>query len=352
MNTDNKTNRKGWLDCLRALAILFVIFGHFGMKDYEPFFIITSPIKLPLFFIISGYLFKPEYTENFKKFFFNKLRTLVVPYLCLSVIASLKDTASAIVATPSATLQCLWKLLKSILLGNTLWFIPCLIISEFFCFFVIKLLKKNCAAIGLVSLVFFAAGFIISQPNRVLPWHIDTSFITTAIMLIGYIIRCCEPALNKKRRIISSCVFFVIYAASVIAALLLGGMHRLDLNINVYPSLVFNALSMVAGPAALMIAAPLLPAPKFLVYIGRNTLTYYAVEGIAYGMLNTLAAHFMRSAAASSYMQIILTVLTCALLVIPSELLNRLLPFTVGKKKREFTLSCLQRFNPKPKAAN
>ena len=56
-------SRKDWIDALRALAIILVVLGH-QLRGVAEYFIFTSPIKMPLFFAISGYLFKARNGHN------------------------------------------------------------------------------------------------------------------------------------------------------------------------------------------------------------------------------------------------------------------------------------------------
>ena len=55
INSYNAT-RLAWIDVLRALAIILVVFGH-QVGGEIVFFLFTSPVKMPLFFAISGYVF-------------------------------------------------------------------------------------------------------------------------------------------------------------------------------------------------------------------------------------------------------------------------------------------------------
>ena len=55
---EKRVRRKIWLDILRAVAIFVVALGHFTAKTNMVQMII-APIMLPLFYIISGMLYKP-----------------------------------------------------------------------------------------------------------------------------------------------------------------------------------------------------------------------------------------------------------------------------------------------------
>lgn len=74
--------RMEWLDCLRAVAMVFVIYGHINNSAWQ-FFLFTSPIKIPLFFAVSGYLFKNggQVLTKVKKLFIS----IIIPYFFLSL---------------------------------------------------------------------------------------------------------------------------------------------------------------------------------------------------------------------------------------------------------------------------
>ena len=76
--------RKSWLDALRAMAMLYVVFGH-QAQWCEAFFLFTTPIKIPLFFAISGYLFN-YYNGQQVLFFKNCFFKLVFPFFFLVTI--------------------------------------------------------------------------------------------------------------------------------------------------------------------------------------------------------------------------------------------------------------------------
>lgn len=54
---EKRVKRKIWLDLLRSVAIFVVALGHFTAKT-NPVQMIIAPIMLPLFYIISGMLYK------------------------------------------------------------------------------------------------------------------------------------------------------------------------------------------------------------------------------------------------------------------------------------------------------
>ena len=69
-----------WIDDLKAIAIMFVVWGHFASGNILVCRFIYS-FHVPLFFFISGYLYKQE--QKPYTLILNNFRRLIVPYLVL-----------------------------------------------------------------------------------------------------------------------------------------------------------------------------------------------------------------------------------------------------------------------------
>ena len=110
-----KARRIEYVDVLRALALFFVILGHLISIEYG-YFVFTSPIKLPLFFAITGFVF-PYQRKDPLSFLKNTFWKLVVPWLLLTVPFAL---ARAAFRGISALPQALWDILS----GKTAWLCP------------------------------------------------------------------------------------------------------------------------------------------------------------------------------------------------------------------------------------
>lgn len=122
--TEQAKVRKEWIDVLRALAVIFVIYGHQLEKGDHTFiyYVFTSPVKIPLFLAISGYLFREN--DEFKDFCAKIIRGLVVPWLILSLTPVLLSS----IIKGGAGLK---SSVISVLSGASVWYMPCCIISEF-----------------------------------------------------------------------------------------------------------------------------------------------------------------------------------------------------------------------------
>ena len=69
---------------LRGIAIFLVVFGHIThiaeLRNY------IWGFHIPIFFFISGLLFKPDKYNSFNDFLRNKIRNLIIPYIIFYLV--------------------------------------------------------------------------------------------------------------------------------------------------------------------------------------------------------------------------------------------------------------------------
>ena len=94
VNGNRKTDREVWLDFLRGVGILYVVLGH----CWPPFRKEIYAFHMPLFFMLSGYLFY-NYKNLELKILLRKLaKRLLIPYFILCGIGLVIDTLMRFVA--------------------------------------------------------------------------------------------------------------------------------------------------------------------------------------------------------------------------------------------------------------
>lgn len=92
--------RFDYIDALRGLAIIFIVFGHIPMYCYhtgEEFTSIrnsyTSLVQLPIFFFVSGFVFRTK-TKPGWKFILKKLIQLIIPTILIGSVYFLLNSTS------------------------------------------------------------------------------------------------------------------------------------------------------------------------------------------------------------------------------------------------------------------
>ena len=137
--------RENWIDWAKALGILLVVMGHsvYASNDVTRFIFV---IHMPLFFFISGYLFKT--TRSWREVSVSNVKTLLIPYVGFNVIGFFYYLAICIAKillmggvdwNVYVTNQ-LWRtafgLANGIFIGPT-WFLLALIWCRYLCKFII-----------------------------------------------------------------------------------------------------------------------------------------------------------------------------------------------------------------------
>ena len=78
-------NRIEYLDIARCIGIILMIMGHVGFSKRFDHFI--HAFNMPMFFIISGYLFTLKHQEElfFKEYLIKKFKSLIIPYISFGI---------------------------------------------------------------------------------------------------------------------------------------------------------------------------------------------------------------------------------------------------------------------------
>lgn len=178
-------DRIEWIDALKGIGIILVVYGHIhSEQDSVRLFIYL--FHMPLFFAISGYLFKQ--TALSVPFLKQKFRSLLLPYFSFGmiylVIWAFRNGFNGI----STILKGLLIISTSNLpIESGLWFLPAL----FFCELLVVIIDKYCLHRVLKALVIIAltiTGCLWTRfiPYR-LPWALDVAFSALGFFYFGRI---------------------------------------------------------------------------------------------------------------------------------------------------------------------
>lgn len=316
-NLVEKKDRKLWLDALRGIAMLFVVYGH-CVSGWTEYFVFTSPIKMPLFFAISGYLFKPR-GGNQGEFYRIIFLKLVIPWFVLGMIPYNHP----------------FDRFLDLLSGRKVWFMPCLIISEVLWFYIHKYSRKD-SQIIIFGIFASFIGFIMNKFDFLHYAMINTAFIVQIFFVLGYLIRINEDYLSIKWRKLISFSFFV-YLALGFAVLFLFPGQALDVHKNSYFNIPICALMISIGCISLFTLFNKVDInPKWLVYIGQNTLIIYLLHALCFSFF-TRGCNFFNIdlIIPLPWLGIIKTIFACIMCCFLAWLSNRYLPEIAGKSRRK-----------------
>lgn len=230
----NRGGRLEWIDILKRIGICLMVACHI-INPSSKFCKIVYTFHMPLFFFVSGLLFK-ENRIGVLNFAVQKFKRLIPQYFFAGMIAFLFyflfQCPKPIEWTPfSAIFMILKQTFLSYLYGigqvniyeklrwitpcGPAWFIPCLFFSNFF-FYIIYKFSFNKIWLEFLFIILFSMIGIFVGKIIFLPWSIDIGLSMTFFIFAGYHLKSfISEQLNLKMILISfffyAMLFFINY---------------------------------------------------------------------------------------------------------------------------------------------
>ncbi len=315
--------RLDWIDSLRAMAIILVVLGHCS-QNYHYFFLFTSPVKMPLFFAISAYLFKEAYacSDFFKGLFFK----LVIPWLFLGLFPVL-------FMIPSKGAACFFDYLFAMIKGDVIWFMPCFIIAQIIQFLLRKSIKKTIPLV-MAMVLCSVVGLILAHLNLGNFAMFNNALVVQAFYLIGFLFKRNQNVFLRIKTVyvVVGCLAYVLLC--LLSEMFFPGMH-IDVHLNSYYNFALCFVLIYFGTFLLFIIAPRLKKNfDFITRIGQNTLVIYIWHGYA---ITALVVVLGKLGVGGNFygLALLKTLFACFVCCLVSMFLNQYVPFLIGKKPRK-----------------
>jgi len=220
--------------------MLLVIVGH--QEKIDVLYYLLNPVKVPLFFMVSGYVFNDKRTSVTE--FIRKIMTgIVVPWMFMAVVSLL------CYAPFNGGLKYFLNAFKNTLLGVSFWYIPCCIASMVLWFFTRKFFRKT-AYTCIAAVVCFAAGLAAAHYQVLDEFMINRALICQLYMLLGFLFRKNEERISRiKWPYVAGCV--VAYLAAAVLGMLVTPRPFIDVHLNIYDNMPYSFALIVLGGFAL-----------------------------------------------------------------------------------------------------
>ena len=284
-----------WMDLVKGIGILCVFFGH---TDNNPYTWIIYGFHMPLFFIISGILYK---NESLGRFCTKLIKRYIIPYLIFCFANSLLripymfvgnytfgGIMSKLVHYWTGSLKGVWREMPNCM---PLWFLPALALSlllfRLICYIPFKSLKILIICLsGLTGFLFNTLASRFGIPDE-LPWGLHTVFMDISLIASGYGIRkyiLDKPALmetlTKKKKIPALIFAYLIGTGSIIIN------HIFFADTDIYFNAYGNILLMYSGAVFTSMAVILtcmilddrIKNTNLLAIIGCNSLFFFSFD--------------------------------------------------------------------------
>lgn len=297
-------NRLIYLDYIKGIAVILVVFGHCS-EIYSLSKIICS-FHMPLFFLISGYLiaYKDIARSGFFDFLKKKFIRIMGPYFAFEIanfiisFILLKSGASDsfVMKFPYAIwdiLICLDDAQNYMGVAGRLWFFPCIFLSYIASYWIVKLyhgLKNRIGKKKYAQNVYFliAAGifFILSYlehkiaGDKLLWFCADRALMGTSFVLLGAAFK---PLLDElfKLKLWIKAILFVLCIAVNLACVHYNYVSFVLMFKHVYGNHLLFLIGALAGSLATALFVSLvykiLPEKPF-VFLSKNSGNMFGVQ--------------------------------------------------------------------------
>ncbi len=193
--TDTVTKRKQDIDIARGIAIILVVLGH-AVSEYGTGFTglehVIYSFHMPLFFVVSGLVFRLHDGEDFGSFAARRAKGLMLPYLLFAALIFASHLAEKVLLhtdsrffetlrTPAGLLNTLLLTTKSAF--SNLWFLPCMLVAQMLLFAAVKYLKSKWLRAAICILPSLAV--IFSSPKISLPLCLETAVVSLLFLFLG-----------------------------------------------------------------------------------------------------------------------------------------------------------------------
>lgn len=281
-----------WIDIAKGIGIFLVILGHLVTYGSYIFNWIFS-FHMPLFFFLSGYVFK--YTINTNGYFKKITKNLILPYIIISLIGcwiSLLIPELRPESIKTVLIETFYFVQPESLHVGQIWFLFCLAVVQIF-FIQIKNLNlkkdKEYLLIGLSCIFAYGISYIYANLlNEVtivngyhlprLPFKLDSALMALFFFYLGYedkerniIFKIIE---NKKY--IVFLILICLFIVNIIFGLCLN--KTINLAMNSYGNLLYFLISSISGIYMVIIISSLIKKAQIIEFYGKNSLAIFSLH--------------------------------------------------------------------------
>ena len=208
----NMKQRIEFIDLAKGICMSLVVYSHVYLGDHPKLGEFQDYISLPLFFSLSGLLFKTY--NDYMDFCINKINKLIIPLLCgflilnIPMLYYLNHRLGLPITFPDDFWQS--ERIRFIFKGNgPLWFLWALFLQNIIFYSIFLFCRQKTKPIIITCVTLGVSTFWLGKNNIYIPLWIDASLVTLPFFMTGYLMRNYSNILyepfNKKHSAIAIC---------------------------------------------------------------------------------------------------------------------------------------------------
>lgn len=309
---ENK-KRLDYIDIGKGVGMLAVVWGHIMLSGWSN--LMVYAFHIPLFFFLSGMMFKPEKYNSFGAFLKRRWETLIIPYFVYSIVTWIIWAGYSYVS--NATVESYWMPLFQTVIAQgsggfmvhnvPLWFVTCLFMVEVFYYFICKLSDWLNFIVSIIMAVLAChASDLVIEGYRfdLLPWNMEVAFAAVLFYCIGNLLVKHVGLMNLyqsvKNNVFVSWLIVILFTVLLVYWGLQNGaisMGHFFLGYNHYMFYI-NALFGIVSTLTFCILLSIMKVKtgggllKYLTWFGRNSydamVIHVPIKGIIIVVLTKL----------------------------------------------------------------
>lgn len=315
------------IDVLKGIGIILVVLGHLKLPNEMTKFIFS--FHMPLFFFVSGFVFKPKNSFDFIR---DKFKRILVPYFVFSAITFLLyyipnysnselnviDFVIGTLLGVSDDYYLSWNVV--------LWFLPSLFFINVLFNFLYN--YKNTYFI-IVALFIISLSFLKDNTTLFLPFHIGSALIMIPFFILGYLLKQQYPkfiSILKNKEIILILLSLLIFLIGTIFSY--NNDKLPDVRIHIIGDVFLFYTGALLTILGLLGLARVLQS-RVLIWLGMNSLIIMCVHLKLRSVVTAMSNYLPFE----DYLGILQTILIIVLCIPFVYIINRWFPILIGLKK-------------------
>lgn len=281
-----------WITYFKAIGIMLVVIGHTYIPNNVKNFIYL--FHMPMFFFISGYLYKEKDSCSPIKYLKKKLKRLYFEFIkwqCIFLVfhnflVLIKFYPKNSSYNLKEILECFFKIISfqsTEQLGGAMWFIPALFgTSVIFCIIRFIVLKFDNKFQKFLNIILIVICMIIGYTTD-LPRFLSVSFSAISIFYIGFIYR------KFEKKIVLNLQGVII---SLIILLVLNQFGSINMVNNSYETICFLIVASLSGIYINIYIAKIISnregINKLLFLVGKRTMDIMILHFVAFKLVSII----------------------------------------------------------------
>ena len=273
--------RIDWIDVSKGIGIILVVFAHaLTVNTYS--WNVIQQFHMPLFFILSGFLFKEEIIS--KKYLLKKIKSLWFPFVIVNAITIIMLSFHQTYLYIFKHLIKIFLMLETTDLFGTTWFLQSLfyisILASILYILLRKYDKNRKIIINFILIaIFMMLGFFIPIKS----YHISATIMGMAYYLLGYNFKLLD--IPNKFFSLSMIKKIVVFIVCILLLFSIAKINFVSFSKGTYFYSILSVISAISGILLTIMISNKLSKNKLLTNIGTYTLEIMIWHFVAFKLV-------------------------------------------------------------------